>query len=162
MAYQTTWYFSELPEDVIGLIEKEVTDQSKIPDTHWVGGLVWHYILRANRENFLYNLSHLDENSVKFKEYTEGDGQSWHVDAKPLEEDEEHVRKISFTVQLSDLNEYEGGNVQFLDEAGKKYFMPRKRGCIALFDSKTLHRVMPVTKGTRKALVGWCLGPQWN
>ena len=40
--------------------------------------------------------------------------------------------------------------------------MPRKRGCIALFDSKTLHRVMPVTKGTRKALVGWCLGPQWN
>ena len=81
MAYQTTWYFSELPEDVIKLIEKEVTDQSKIPDTHWVGGLVWHYILRANRENFLYELSNLDENSVKFKSYNEGDGQTWHVDA---------------------------------------------------------------------------------
>ena len=161
MAFQCTWYFSQLPEKVVDLIEKDLTESSTIPDTHWVGGLVWHYIDRANRENFMYDISHLAGDSVKFKKYNEGDGQTWHVDAKPIE-DGEDVRKISFTLQLSNVDDYEGGNVQFLDEAGKKYFMPRKRGTIALFDSKTQHRVMPVTKGTRKALVGWCLGPQWN
>ncbi len=162
MAFQCTWYQSQLPKDVVDLIEKEVSDQSTIPDTHWIGGLIWHYIIRANRENFMYDVSHLAGDSVKFKTYNEGDGQTWHVDAKPVEEGEEEVRKISFTVQLSDFDEYEGGNVQFLDEAGGKYYMPRNRGCIALFDSRAQHRVQKVTKGTRKSLVGWCVGPNWN
>ena len=39
--------------------------------------------------------------------------------------------------------------------------MPRKRGVVALFDSRTQHRVEKVTKGTRKALVGWCVGSHW-
>ena len=67
MAFQTTWYFSELPESVVGLIERDLADDSSVSDTHWIGGLIWHYIDRANRENFLYELSHLDNNSVKFK-----------------------------------------------------------------------------------------------
>ena len=162
MAFQCTWYFSQLPEKVVDLIEKDLTESSTIPDTHWVGGLVWHYIDRANRENFMYNISHLAGDSVKFKKYNEGDGQTWHVDAKPQEEGDENVRKISFTVQLSDYDDYEGGNVQFLDEAGSMYNMPRKRGTVALFDSATRHRVNKVTQGTRKALVGWAVGKNWN
>ena len=160
MAFQTVWYFSDLPEEVVDLIEKEVSDEFTLPESHWVGGFVWHYIKRANQENFCYNLTHLDNNSVKLKTYNEGDGQTWHHDAKPVE-DNEDVRKISFTIQLSDVDEYEGGNVQFLDESGRKYYMPRKRGVVALFDSRTQHRVEKVTKGTRKALVGWCVGSHW-
>tara|TARA_B100000287_G_scaffold352690_1_gene342220 strand:- start:527 stop:1012 length:486 start_codon:yes stop_codon:yes gene_type:complete len=160
MAFQTTWYFSELPESVVGLIERDLADDSSVSDTHWIGGLIWHYIDRANRENFLYELSHLDNNSVKFKSYNEGDGQTWHVDAKPVEDDED-IRKLSFTLQLSDVDDYEGGNVQFKDEASHSYYMPRKRGTIAVFDSRALHRVRPVTKGTRKSLVGWALGKNW-
>ena len=161
MAYQTTWYHSGIPKSVVDLIEKETNDDSTIPEDSWIGGLVWHYILRANRENFCFNLSHLDGQSLKFKLYNEGAHQGWHTDAKPVE-DEDKIRKISFTFQLSDYDDYEGGNVQFLDEAGNKYFMPRTRGCVALFDSHTSHRVEKVTKGTRKALVGWCLGPRWH
>ena len=162
MAFQTTWYFSQLPEKVVDLIEKEVRDDSTIPEDSWVGGFIWHYVLRGNRENFTYNISHLDKNSIKYKVYNEGDFQSWHIDAKPREDGEDMVRKISFTVQLSDVCDYEGGNVQFMDEQGKKYYIPRHRGLIAVFDSSTLHRVQKITKGTRKALVGWCLGPKWN
>ena len=161
MAFQSIWYLSKLPEKVVDLIEKDLTESSTIPETHWVGGLVWHYILRANRENYMYNVSHLDGDSVKFKTYNEGDGQTWHVDAKPQEGDED-VRKISFTVQLSDVDDYEGGNVQCLDEGGKIYNFPRQRGTVALFDSSTRHRVEKVTKGTRKALVGWAVGKKWN
>ena len=160
MAFQSIWYLSKLPEKVVDLIEKDLTESSTIPETHWVGGLVWHYILRANRENYMYNVSHLDGDSVKFKTYNEGDGQTWHVDAKPQEGDED-VRKISFTVQLSDCDDYEGGNVQVLDENGQMYNLPRERGTVALFDSASRHRVDKVRKGTRKALVGWALGKSW-
>ena len=109
----------------------------------------------------MYNLSQLDNSSVKYKVYNEGDSQGWHNDADVIDGPGD-VRKLSFTLQLSNYNDYEGGNVQFLDEAGGKYFIPRNRGCIALFDSRTQHRVQKVTKGTRKALVGWCVGPQWR
>ena len=160
MAFQSIWYLSKLPEKVVDLIEKDLTESSTIPETHWVGGLVWHYILRANRENYMYNVSHLDGDSVKFKTYNEGDGQTWHVDAKPQEGDED-IRKISFTVQLSDVDDYEGGNVQVLDEAGAMYNLPRERGTVVLFDSASRHRVDKVRKGTRKALVGWALGKSW-
>ena len=161
MAYQTTWYQSMIPTSMVDFIERDLTSDSSVPESHWVGGLVWHYILRANRENFLYDLSQLDNSSVKYKVYNEGDSQGWHNDADVIDGPGD-VRKLSFTLQLSNYNDYEGGNVQFIDEGGGKYFIPRNRGCIALFDSRTQHRVHKVTKGTRKALVGWCVGPQWR
>ena len=70
-----------------------------------------------------------------------------------MNENMEMVRKLSFAMQLSDPDDYEGGNVQLLDEAGNSYIVPRKRGTIVLFDSRTQHRVLKVTKGTRKSIV---------
>ena len=79
-----------------------------------------------------------------------------------VNENIEMVRKLSFALQLSAPDEYEGGNVQFLDEAGQMYFAPRQRGCVMLFDSRTQHRVLKVTKGIRKSIVGWTVGPRWK
>ena len=71
MAFQSTWYQSMIPTSMVDFIERDLTSDSSVPESHWVGGLVWHYILRANRENFLYNLSQLDNSSVKYKVYNE-------------------------------------------------------------------------------------------
>lgn len=79
-----------------------------------------------------------------------------------MNENIELVRKLSFSLQLSGPDDYEGGNVQFIDEAGKSYFAPRKRGTIVLFDSRTQHRVLKVTKGVRKSIVGWVVGKRWS
>ena len=49
-----------------------------------------------------------------------------------------------------------------MDENGGVYLLPRRRGTVGIFDSRTQHRVHKVTKGTRKSLVGWCVGPQWS
>ena len=65
-------------------------------------------------------------------------------------------------MQLSDADDYEGGNVQMMDEGGTSYIAPRTRGTIVLFDSRTQHRVLPVTKGVRKSIVGWTVGPRWK
>ena len=161
MAFQTVWYNIALTEDAINLIENEIKE-STISDSSWVGGFLWTYIERANRENFLYDISGFDNNSLKYKVYNEGDYQSWSIDRKPIKNDDEKICKLSFILQLSDVNDYEGGNVQFVDEDRSKYFIPRPRSTITIFDSHSEYRVLQVTKGTRKSLVGCVLGPQWK
>ena len=206
MAYQSVWYFSDLPEDVVDIIEKDLaenfdsrmadsklhgdvlnkdrrnTQNAWVPTNHWVAGFLWHYVQRANRENFLYDLRNIDGESVQYTRYLPGQFYGWHNDAglanqyKPvsvgnrqeglgqdfLNENIEMVRKLSFVLQLSDPDDYEGGNLQLLDEAGNCYIAPRKRGTVILFDSRTMHRVLKVTKGTRKSIVGWTVGPRWK
>ena len=146
--------------------EKRNSQNAWIPTTHWVGGFLWHYIQRANRENFLYDLRCIDGESMQYTRYSEGQFYGWHNDAglatqyKPvsvgnrqdglgqdfINENVEMVRKLSFAMQLSDPDDYEGGNVQLLDEAGQSYIVPRKRGTIVLFEGCTQHRVLKVTK----------------
>ena len=206
MAFQSIWYFSDLPEKIIETIEEDLTNNFQnqmadsrlygdelnkdkrnsknawIPTTHWTAGFVWNYVERANRENFLYDIRNIDGESMQFTQYSEGEFYGWHNDAgisghyKPvsvgnhcegraqdyLNENLELVRKLSFVVQLSNSDDYEGGNLQLLGEDGKSYFAPRKRGTVIVFDSRTQHRVLKVTKGTRKSLVGWVVGARWK
>ena len=208
MAYQSIWYYTDLPEDVVDIVERDLTEKfdttmadsrlhgdalnkdkrnsqnTWIPSNYWIGGFLWSFVERANRENFLYDLSNIDGESLQYTKYEEGQFYGWHNDAglstqyKPvsvgnrgngqenvqdfMNENCERVRKLSFSLQLSDPDDYEGGNVQFLDEGGKSYFAPRQRGCIVLFDSRTSHRVLKVTKGTRRSIVGWVVGPRWK
>ena len=206
MAFQTVWHFSDLPEKIVQIIEEDLTNnfqenmgdsklmgdslnQDKrnsknawVPTNHWTAGLVWHYVQRANRENFLYDIRNIDGESMQYTQYGIGEFYGWHNDAglschyKPqsvgnrteglandfVNENIELVRKLSFIIQLSDPSDYEGGNVQFLAENGSSYFAPRKRGTVIVFDSRAQHRVLKVTKGTRKSLVGWVVGPRWK
>jgi PKHD-type hydroxylase len=206
LAFQSIWYFSDIPEKIIETIEEDLTDKFQeqmgdsklmgdslnrdkrnsknawVPTTHWTAGLVWHYVERANRENFLYDIRNIDGESMQLTQYGIGEFYGWHNDAgisgqyKPvsvgnhhegraqdyLNENLELVRKLSFVVQLSDPDDYEGGNLQLLAEDGKSYFAPRKRGTVIVFDSRTQHRVLKVTKGVRKSLVGWVVGKRWS
>ena len=206
MAFQSVWYYSDIPEDIVDIIEKDLSikfdsqmgdsklygdalnkdkrnsQNAWVPTHHWLGGFMWHYIERANRENFLYDLRCIDGESMQYTRYDVGQFYGWHNDAglanqyKPetvgnrmegrandfVNESTELVRKLSFVLQLSDPDDYEGGNLQLLDEAGKSYFAPRKRGTVILFDSRTQHRVLPVKSGLRKSIVGWTVGPRWK
>lgn len=213
MAYQSIWYHTGLPKDIVNILDDYVSenfdsemrdsellgkykDKNKrnsenawIDTNHWVAGFIWHYVNKANRENFRYDLTNIDGENLQYTKYSEGQYYNWHNDAgisnyyKPqyvgncgnfdddpnnlqttdfLKTSCELVRKLSFTLQLSDPDEYEGGNVQLIDEAGMSYIAPRQRGTIILFDSRTQHRVIKVKKGVRKSIVGWVLGPRWK
>lgn len=70
-------------------------------------------------------------------------------------------RKLSITVQLSDTNEYEGGDLQFMINQNIVN-APRTKGTAIIFPSFALHRVTPVTKGCRKSIVGWIAGPPYR
>jgi predicted 2-oxoglutarate/Fe(II)-dependent dioxygenase YbiX len=206
MAFQSYWINTDIPDDIINILEKDISenfdsefkvseltggiiDRKKrnsknawIPTSHWICGFLWHYVTRANRENFLYDVTNIDQESVQYTLYGEGHYYGWHNDSsiscyyKPtnvgssteilptdfVNKNSEFIRKLSFSLQLSDPNDYEGGNLQLIDEEGKTYFAPRKKGTIIIFDSRTQHRVLKVTKGERKSIVGWVVGPRWR
>jgi PKHD-type hydroxylase len=213
-AFQSIWYFTDLPDEIIGIMAKELvqnfdknTDSSPVftksedhqdvvvgfdkvrnskhtwvSSSHWIGGFLWHYVERANRENFLYDLKCLDNETIQYTIYDEGDYYEWHSDGgltthyKPqfisnsadgiggdfVNQKKELVRKLSFSLQLSNPDDYEGGELELINEVGESYLAPTTQGCLILFDSRTRHRVRKVTKGTRKSLVGWVLGPRWK
>ena len=67
------------------------------------------------------------------------------------------------TVQLSDGDEYEGGEFHLRDGSGQD--LPNNiydRGSVLVFPSFLLHRVTPVTSGTRKTLVAWFEGKRFR
>jgi len=72
-------------------------------------------------------------------------------------------RKISLTIQLSDESEYQGGELLFYRFSTKDPVVaPKSKGTLILFPSYVLHEVTPVTRGLRKSLVSWVVGPRFK
>lgn len=207
MAHQAIWFFSDLPNDLVELLEKDLSvnfdsdmspstlqgdriDKKRrnsknawIPMNHWVAGIVWHFVSKANRDNFLYDLDCIDSESLQYTRYKPGEFYNWHQDTdlgslyKPnnvggssisqesandfINVNCEKVRKLSIIIQLSHPHDYEGGNVEFMDDR-KRFVAPRHRGAVIVFDSRINHRVTKVTSGMRKSIVGWAIGPRWK
>ncbi len=90
----------------------------------------------------------------------------WCNDNSNLETDPKH-RKLSFTLQLSDPSKYEGCNLilnpnDVIESGNPDANKIRKQGCLTVFPSWLRHKVTPITRGTRYALVGWVEGPTWR
>ncbi|MBP9066730.1 MAG: 2OG-Fe(II) oxygenase, partial [Candidatus Microthrix sp.] len=87
--------------------------------------------------------------------YRPGQGHyGWHPDAATTSP----LRKLTFTLQLSEADSYEGGDLEV------QGFGPTNRevGSMTIFPSFFWHRVTPVTAGERLALVGWMHGPSFR
>jgi PKHD-type hydroxylase len=90
----------------------------------------------------------------QFTKYTAPGGKyGRHIDSSPGT----LIRKLSFTLQLSDPKDYQGGELcLYLGDKGE--VMKKEQGHVAVFPSYVLHEVKPVTKGTRYSLVSWITG----
>ena len=97
--------------------------------------------------------------TVQYTQYYENGGHyDWHTDNGPYPF---NTRKISITVQLSDPNEYDGGDLELWNGGNIKTVF-RGRGATILFPSFIMHRVTPVTQGLRKSLVLWVGGEHYK
>ena len=205
MAHLVYWTFSEIPSEMVEILVKDLkkydetikesrvnepenaegvrkSSNAWIDGSNWVGGFVWHYIMRANRENFMYDIEGIDTNEIQYTEYQKGEYYDWHIDdniGRCMINDRvltsadnhgesiailngEYIRKLSFSIQLSDPEDYEGGELEFKVGKEESFFAPNKKGTVIIFDSRTLHRVREVKSGVRKSLVGWVVGPRWK
>jgi len=126
------------------------------PETTWVYQRLTDAVLYMNNQHFHFDLHGFYE-SLQFTEYKAPDEHyNFHID-KAFGH---IVRKLSLTVQLTDPSTYEGGDFEFNDH--KPEILPREQGRVLFFPSYSLHRVTPVTSGTRNSLVAWVGGPPFK
>lgn len=71
-------------------------------------------------------------------------------------------RKISLSIQLTDPEDYEGGELRFTTTQNPDSEEVKRRGTVVAFVSYYEHEVTPITKGTRRSLVAWVEGPRWK
>jgi len=109
-----------------------------------------YLIQKINRNHFGFSNIQITE-PAQVAEYSKGQFYNWHTDSDIDMNREPPVRKLSMTLLLNDPSKFEGGNL----EIAEKKMLPMKQGHAAIFASFLQHRVTPVTKGVRKALVVW-------
>jgi len=126
-------------------------------DTQWLYKRLVDAIYKVNSEAFNLNLYGIEPLQYTVYDAEKSAFYSAHRDStrEPLSG---FVRKLSFSLQLTDPSEYEGGDLM-LDQGFKPYEAPKNLGNITFFNSSLVHEAKPVTKGVRHVLVGWVSGP---
>lgn len=131
----------------------------------WVCDKLTDVARRANRV-YDFDLIGFTED-LQFTEY-EGAGAhyTWHQDGL---DGELAGRKLSLVAQLSDPDDYDGGNLELFamdgddDETTADWrATARRRGSVVVFPSFEYHRVTPLVSGTRRSLVTWVGGPAFR
>jgi PKHD-type hydroxylase len=69
---------------------------------------------------------------------------------------EPECRKLTVLMFLND--DFEGGKL-FIQNGHEKIYPPQAPGTCLVFPSFMLHGVEPVTKGIRRSIVTWLVGP---
>ena len=115
---------------------------------------LFNLILKSNK-NYEFDLDYVAD--LLYMEYY-GDEQSyldWHMDV--ANGNLYNKRKISFTINLNNNKEFKGGNLElFIDR--NPITLPVNSNSITIFPSYFLHRVLPITEGIRKCIVGFIGG----
>ena len=115
-------------------------------------------IIEINKIFFQFNITDIEP--IQYSRYYMGDFYKKHTDVDDKLLAANACRKLSFSIQLTDPSEYEGGDLLFY--VGETPTTAcKEKGSITVFPSFLLHEVKPVTQGVRNALVGWCWGPKF-
>jgi PKHD-type hydroxylase len=131
----------------------------RLPASEWIFAEMEKRVQQINQLAFRFELFGLLENmQYTVYEGSEGGHYNWHVDQGG--EAIPQKRKISISLQLSDDHAYEGCELELIGNG--ILTASRKRGTLIAFPAYVLHRVTPITHGTRKSLVAWVNGPEFK
>lgn len=130
----------------------------------WLYEKLSNLVVEANNNLWNFNLHHIPECIQYTEYYAEEKGHyTWHQDIGPGMLSK---RKISITVQLSSPDEYEGGDLQLWQgghyEENNFVNAYKGAGSVFIFPSYMMHRVTPITKGTRRSFVLWVGGSHYK
>jgi len=126
-----------------------------IDPCHLLNRAIQSFMLEANSVFFNYNVD--TSETLQFGRYGMDGKYDWHIDtSNPTSK---KCRKLSTIVQLSDPNDYDGGDLEFFNGVLEPEDLNiRKQGSVIVFDSRDWHRITPITKGVRYSLVLWSSG----
>lgn len=169
--------WNNVQESKVGILSDDPNNNSNRLDynirrseTAWVtpnesNRFLWekitYVISEINRRHFHFDLTGCYE-PLQLSVYNENNlgCYDWHVDCS--EELTVNPRKLSMSLILSDPSEYEGGELQIKSTNDTPITLESKKGRAIFFPSYMIHRVAPVTKGTRKSIVLWVSGPAFR
>ena len=143
-------YDDELRKSSVMFIKEE-------KENEWIYNKLAGLAMNCNNERYWFDILGF-HHELQLTRYSEGDFFDWHLD---FGAGEISARKLSITMQLSDPDDYEGGDLQFMINQ-KVVNAPREKGTIIVFPSFINHRVTPITKGVRQSIVGWVSGPPYR
>jgi predicted 2-oxoglutarate/Fe(II)-dependent dioxygenase YbiX len=128
------------------------------PRYRWLYERLWAAVQECNRRFFCVDIYGIEGN-IQLARYdsSEQGFYDWHTDFADLAP----LRKISVSIQLSRPEDYEGGDLELLFKSQPVKAI-RTRGSLIAFPSFAVHRVTPVTRGTRWSLVAWIVGTRWR
>ena len=124
----------------------------------WIYDRLWYAAQESNRLFFCVDIGGVESN-IQLARYDSTDRgfYDWHTDFAGIRP----LRKLSISIQLSNSDDYDGGDLE-LQYGTEPHKLDRTRGAFLVFPSFMLHRVTPVTRGTRWSLVSWILGNRWR
>jgi PKHD-type hydroxylase len=148
-------------QDPLG--KKRITDVAWLvrgPDTAWLFARLEQVVQRLNSQYYKYELYPELRERLQYTIYdsSQGGHYDWHVDHGAAMPD---ARKLSISLQLSEPTDYQGCDLE-LQFGDGVLAGPRSRGTVIAFSSYVLHRVSPITSGSRKSLVAWVSGPEFK
>lgn len=126
----------------------------------WVMQRIMGAVAKANREVFDFDITDFREKlQVAVYDESEEGHYDWHSDIGegPIAQ----FRKATIVTQLSAPDAYEGGGLE-INRGHKVMTASRAQGSATLFASFMLHRVVPVSRGTRFSLTCWSHGPRFR
>ena len=124
----------------------------------WLYERLWAAVQACNPQYFDVEVAGVEPN-VQVARYDSSNSgfYDWHFDFGPAKPQ----RKLSISVQLSSSDDYDGGDLELMF-GNVPTKLDRTRGAFIIFPSFMLHRVTPVTRGTRWSLVAWIHGKRWR
>lgn len=131
-------------------------------ENDWIMKKLAAIAARINYDKFQVELTAFD--GFQYSKYKTGGHYGWHIDHIARPENCNLHRKVSFSLMLTEPEEYEGGEllISTEGETGSKASLKPSKGDLIAFYSFTPHKVSPVTKGERVTLVTWALGPKFK
>jgi len=127
-------------------------------DAKWIFERMNTIVGRINFDKFQLDLDRFD--GFQYSKYEVDGHYNWHTDTILNPEHPNKYRKLSFSLMLTNPEDYEGGDLMF-NVAGDQntgHATKPKKGDLVAFYSHIPHKVAPVTSGTRLSLVTWALG----
>jgi predicted 2-oxoglutarate/Fe(II)-dependent dioxygenase YbiX len=138
-----------------GVVNKEIRDVKRVtlPSYRGIGATMLGIGMAANHQAWKFDVTH--SNQTDYLKYDEAGHYHAHVDTFMKPGDPE-CRKLTVLVFLND--DFEGGRL-FIQNGHEKIYPPQSAGTALVFPSFLVHGVEPVTKGIRRSVVTWLVGP---
>jgi PKHD-type hydroxylase len=142
-----------------GYLSQEVKRNQQLPDNHPLALRLGERVLRALSANALFTAAALPLKILPplFNRYDSEQTYGRHVDGaiRPVTGTPHRIRTdLSATLFLSEPDSYDGGELEVEDTYGPRQ-IKLAAGDLVLYPGTSVHRVAPVTRGTRFASFFW-------